>query len=106
MSSVEHRTCPVVLSAPSGAGKTTIARALVQDVEKMAFSVSATTRPAREYEVDGKDYQFLSEPEFRVMIETDELVEWAEVHGHLYGTSRKAVQAALDDGKFLILEER
>ena len=104
MSSVEHRTCPVVLSAPSGAGKTTIARALVQDVEKMAFSVSATTRPAREYEVDGKDYQFLSEPEFRAMIETDELVEWAEVHGHLYGTSRKAVQAALDDGKFLILD--
>ena len=104
MSSVEHRTCPVVLSAPSGAGKTTIAKALVERSEDVVFSVSATTRPAREDEVDGVDYEFLSEQEFREMIEAGELVEWAEVHGHLYGTSRRTIQSALDDGKFLILD--
>ena len=68
------------------------------------FSVSATTRPARHHEVDGVDYQFMSEQEFRAMIEADELVEWAEVHGHLYGTTRQAVQGALDDERFLILD--
>ena len=104
MSSLVHRTCPIVLSAPSGAGKTTIARALVRDSEDVVFSVSATTRPARDGEVDGVDYDFLSETVFRAMIETDEFVEWAEVHGHLYGTSRRALQAALDEDRFLILD--
>ena len=104
MSSLVHRTCPVVLSAPSGAGKTTIARALVEGHEDVVFSVSATTRPARDYEVDGVDYRFLSETDFRAMIEADEFVEWAEVHGHLYGTSRKALQDAQDQGRFLILD--
>lgn len=104
MSSLVRRTCPVVLSAPSGTGKTTIASALVESSEDLVFSVSATTRPARDHEVDGVDYRFLSEPDFRAMIEADEFVEWAEVHGHLYGTSRQALQAALDDGRFLILD--
>ena len=104
MSSLVHQTCPVVLSAPSGAGKTTIAKALVEGSEDVVFSVSATTRPARDHEVDGVDYRFLSEPKFRAMIEADEFVEWAQVHGHLYGTSRKALQAALDEGRFLILD--
>ena len=104
MSSLVHRTCPVVLSAPSGAGKTTIAKALVEGSEDVVFSVSATTRPARDHEVDGVEYRFLSEPKFRAMIEADEFVEWAQVHGHLYGTSRKALQAALDEGRFLILD--
>ena len=104
MSSLVHRTCPVVLSAPSGAGKTTIARALVEASEDVVFSVSATTRPARDHEIDGVDYHFLSETDFRAMIEADEFVEWAEVHGHLYGTSRQALQSALDEGRFLILD--
>ena len=104
MSSLVHRTCPVVLSAPSGAGKTTIARALVKEIEDVVFSISATTRPARDHEVDGVDYHFLSEPDFRAMIEADELIEWAEVHGHLYGTSREALRAALEEGRFLILD--
>ena len=104
MSSLVHRTCPVVLSAPSGAGKTTIARALVKEIEDVVFSVSATTRPARDHEVDGVDYHFLSEAEFRAMIEADELVEWAEVHGHLYGSSREALQAASEEGRFLVLD--
>ncbi len=104
MSSLVHRTCPVVLSAPSGAGKTTIAKALVEASEDVIFSVSATTRPARDHEVDGVDYHFLSETDFRAMIEADEFVEWAEVHGHLYGTSRQALQAAREEGLFLILD--
>ena len=104
MSSLAHRTCPIVLSAPSGAGKTTIARALVEGTEDVVFSVSATTRPARDHEMDGVDYHFLSEQDFQAMIKADEFVEWAEVHGHLYGTSRKAVEEALDDGRFLILD--
>jgi len=104
VSSLVHRTCPIVLSAPSGAGKTTIARALVEGTEDVVFSVSATTRPARDHEMDGVDYHFLSEQDFQAMIEADEFVEWAEVHGHLYGTSRKAVEEALDDGRFLILD--
>jgi guanylate kinase len=93
-----------VLSAPSGAGKTTIAKALVEASEDVIFSVSATTRPARDHEVDGVDYHFLSETDFRAMIEADEFVEWAEVHGYLYGTSRQALQAARDEGLFLILD--
>jgi guanylate kinase len=104
VSSLEHRTCPVVLSAPSGAGKTTIARALIKEIEDAVFSVSATTRPARDHEVDGADYHFLSEAEFRAMIEADELVEWAEVHGHLYGTAREALRTAREEGRFLILD--
>ena len=104
MSSFVHRTCPVVLSAPSGAGKTTIAKALVEKMKDVVFSVSSTTRPARGHEVDGVDYHFLSEVDFRAMIEADELVEWAEVHGHLYGTSREALQAASEEGRFLILD--
>ena len=104
MSSLVHRTCPVVLSAPSGAGKTTIVKALVEKMEDVVFSVSSTTRPARDHEVDGVDYHFLSEVDFRAMIEADELVEWAEVHGHLYGTSRESLQAALEEERFLILD--
>ena len=104
MSSLAHTTCPVVLSAPSGAGKTTIAKALVEEGEDVVFSISATTRPARDHEVDGVDYDFRSEPDFRAMIEADEFVEWAKVHGHLYGTSKKALQDARDKGRFLILD--
>ena len=104
MSFLVHRTCPVVLSAPSGAGKTTIAKALVERHEDVVFSVSATTRPPRDHAVEGVDYQFLSEQDFQERIEADEFVEWAEVHGHRYGTSRKAVEDALDDGRFLILD--
>ena len=94
MSSIPHTTSPVVISAPSGAGKTTIAKALVEQGEDIVFSVSATTRPARDNEVEGVDYHFLSEPDFRAMIEADEFVECAKVHGHLYGTSRKALRDA------------
>lgn len=104
MSALAHRACPVVLAAPSGTGKTTIARSLVESFEEFVFSVSATTRPARAEEVDGGDYQFVSESDFQAMVDADEFVEYATVHGHRYGTTRDAVQSASDAGQNLILD--
>ena len=85
-SSPEVEVPPVVLAAPSGAGKTTMAHALVEGGDDFAFSVSATTRPPREGETHGVDYWFLSEAEFRDGTARGEFAEWAEVHGSLYGT--------------------
>ena len=95
---------PVVLSAPSGAGKTTIARALVDEGSDFSFSVSATTRPRRGQEVDGEDYWFLSHEEFRDMIRRGELAEWAEVHGDLYGTPLSSLSQAGAGGRHVILD--
>jgi guanylate kinase len=95
---------PVVLSAPSGVGKTTIARALVDEGSDFAFSVSATTRPRRGQEVDGEDYWFLSHEEFRDMIRRGELAEWAEVHGDLYGTPLSSLSQAGAGGRHVILD--
>jgi guanylate kinase len=95
---------PVVLSAPSGAGKTTIARALVEREEDFAFSVSATTRSKRGKEVHGVDYWFLSREDFGEMIGRGELVEWAEVHGDLYGTPLSSLAKAGEGGRHVILD--
>ncbi len=81
-----HRSYPLILAAPSGAGKTTIAHALAERRSDLEFSTSCTTRPARPGERDGLDYHFRTEPYFHAMIASGELLEWAEVHGHLYGT--------------------
>ena len=99
-----RRTFPLVLSAPSGAGKTTIARRLRERRADVVFSVSATTRPARPGEVDGRDYHFVSEAEFRRMAEAGELIEWAEVHGNLYGTPLANVRRAAERGEYLLLD--
>ena len=104
MSALGHRACPLVLAAPSGTGKTTIARALVDGSDKFVFSVSATTRPARDDEVDGVDYHFLSESDFQAMVDADEFVECATVHGHRYGTTREALRSAADAGRNLVLD--
>lgn len=93
---------PVVLAAPSGAGKTTISRRLVEE-GGFVFSVSATTRPPREGEVQGEDYRFVSREEFRRMIEAGELAEWAQVHGRLYGTPRESLRAR-DSGEQVLLD--
>ena len=95
---------PLVLSAPSGAGKTTIARRLVDSDPQFVFSISATTRPPRPGEVHGVDYEFLEEPEFRRWIERDELAEWARVHDRFYGTPRRALAAAADNGCHAVLD--
>lgn len=97
-------TFPVVLAAPSGAGKTTIAHRLRERRGDVVFSVSATTRAPREGERDGVDYHFVSEDEFRRMIAAGELIEWAEVHGRMYGTPLRNVRQAQENGDFLILD--
>ncbi len=95
---------PIIFAAPSGAGKTSIAQGLADRRDDVMFSISATTRPARPGEQDGVDYHFRSEPEFRRMAATGELLEWAEVHGNLYGTPRQNLSTALDSGAHLILD--
>ena len=98
------RTFPVILSAPSGGGKTTVARMLGRRRGDIAFSVSATTRAPRRHEADGRDYWFVEPDEFRRMADSGELVEWAEVHGNLYGTPRANLERAVQAGKYLILD--
>lgn len=95
---------PVIFAAPSGAGKTTIARALLERRDDALFSISATTRGPREGERDGVDYHFRSQDEFRRMIDAGELLEWAEVHGQFYGTPRENVEVARASGRFLVLD--
>ncbi len=86
----------LVLSAPSGAGKTTIARRLLERHPEWRFSVSATTRPRRVGEVEGRDYYFLSVDEFHRRIEHDDLVEWESLFGNFYGTLRSEITRLLD----------
>lgn len=97
-------TFPIIFAAPSGAGKTSIARALRERRQDVEFSISATTRAPRPGEKDGVDYHFLPRDEFRAMVDRGELLEWAEVHGQLYGTPRRNVDAALGRGNYLILD--
>ena len=94
----------VAICAPSGVGKTTVARALVEQSPDLAFSVSATTRSARPGERPGVDYYFVARSEFESMIEQGLLLEWAEVHGELYGTPEANLEAAERDGEQLILD--
>lgn len=103
-SALAHRAFPVVLAAPSGTGKTTLARALVERHERFVFSVSATTRPPRAGEEDGVDYHFVDTATFRDMVRDGELAEWAEVHGRLYGTTRRALDEAADRGEHVVLD--
>ncbi len=98
------RTFPLVLAAPSGAGKTTIARALRERRGDVVFSVSATTRPPRPGERDGVDYHFVDHAEFRRMMDAGELIEWAEVHGNLYGTPLRNVADAVARREYLLLD--
>ncbi|HEX8691570.1 MAG TPA: guanylate kinase [Longimicrobium sp.] len=95
---------PLVLSAPSGAGKTTLANRLRERNPKVVFSVSATTRQPRPYEQDGKHYHFVPRDEFVRMRNAGELIEWAEVHGEFYGTPLANVRAAGERGEHLLLD--
>ena len=99
----EH-ACPVVLAAPSGTGKTTLARRLVGGSDRYAFSVSATTRRPRGTERDGIDYHFLDREAFQAMVARDELAEWAEVHGRLYGTPKAELEEASRRGTHAVLD--
>ena len=93
----------VLISGPSGAGKSTVCRELFTD-PRVLFSVSATTRPIREGEVDGRDYRFLTREQFRRHIEAGDFIEYADVHGNLYGTLRAPMEEALAAGRIFLLE--
>ena len=93
-----------VVAAPSGAGKSSLVNALLELDSHLLVSVSHTTRGPRGQEQDGREYWFIEEPQFRRMIDRGEFFEWAQVHGHLYGTSRPAVQARLATGDDMVLE--
>jgi len=99
----QKRGFPIVVSAPSGTGKTTICRRVASCLPGVSCSISATTRPPREGEVDGVDYDFLDEQTFRSWIRDRRFCEWAVVHGHYYGTVRKNLEEALSRGSKVIM---
>jgi guanylate kinase len=92
------------VAAPSGAGKSSLVKALLELDSRLDVSVSHTTRAPRGQEQNGREYWFVDEPSFRAMIDREEFFEWAQVHGHLYGTSRKAIEARLERGEDVVLE--
>ncbi len=94
----------IILSSPSGAGKSTIARRIMEWDPSVRFSVSATTRPPRPGEVDGREYHFVDEARFREMVERGEMLEHAVVFGHLYGTPRAPVEAAIAEGRDVLFD--
>jgi len=94
----------MLVSSPAGAGKTSLSRRLVADFAGMTLSISATTRAPRPGEEEGREYFFKSRDAFEAMIEAGELLEWAEVNGHLYGTPKAPVMAALEAGKDVMFD--
>jgi len=91
-----------VVTGPSGAGKTTLIKHLIEEHSDLHFSVSFTTRPARKNEVDGKDYRFVDEKTFFQMVKSNDLLEYAEVHGYYYGTSKEYVESQLKKSNILL----
>lgn len=94
----------VVVSSPSGTGKTTLCHRLMEEFDKITFSISYTTRDPRGTEQDGVDYHFVTEAQFTRMVEEDRLAEWAWVHDHRYGTSRATIEESLRAGRDLIFD--
>ncbi len=92
------------VAAPSGTGKSSLVKALLELDSHLAVSVSHTTRAPRGQELDGREYHFVADAAFRNMIDQGEFIEWAEVHGHRYGTSRKAIEQRLAGGDDVVLE--
>jgi guanylate kinase len=101
---IKRRGLMLVLSSPSGAGKTTISRRLLAQEDNLALSISATTRPPREGERNGVDYQFVDHATFERMVEEDAFLEHARVFGNLYGTPRAPVEQALQDGRDVLFD--
>jgi guanylate kinase len=100
---VDRRGLILILSSPSGAGKTTLTRSLVQE-QAGVLSISVTTRPKRPSEIEGRHYHFIDVEEFKAMRDRDELLEWAEVHGNFYGTPRKLVERTLASGQDMVFD--
>jgi len=101
---IARRGLMLVLSSPSGAGKTTLSRMLLKADRGVELSVSVTTRPKRRGEVDGRDYPFIGRGHFDTMIKTGELLEWADVFGHRYGTPGRPVDKALWSGRDVLFD--
>jgi guanylate kinase len=104
MSSSARRGILIILSSPSGAGKSTLSRRLLEFDPEVRFSISATTRPPRAGEQEGRDYFFKSRREFLAMVEAGEMLEHAEVFGNLYGTPREPVEAAIGRGQDVLFD--
>ncbi|SRR5690606_30135311 len=101
---ISRRGLMLILSSPSGAGKSTIARLLLEKMGDLELSVSVTTRPRRASEIDGIHYHFIARQEFERLRQTDSLLEWAEVHGNFYGTPRDPVERAMADGRDMLFD--
>lgn len=94
----------LVVSSPSGAGKTTLTRALLDKETKVSLSISVTTRARRHSEAEGVHYRFISKRDFEILRDAGELLEWAEVHGNFYGTPRAPVERALNEGRDVLFD--
>jgi guanylate kinase len=95
----------IILASPSGGGKSTMAKKLLEDFDRMKFSVSATTRLPRQGEVDGREYHFLTKDDFKSRIDEDKFLEWEEFYnGTMYGTLKAHVESELDKGYFIMLD--
>ncbi|MYE88054.1 guanylate kinase [Candidatus Poribacteria bacterium] len=94
----------IVISGPSGTGKTSVIRALCESDTTLAFSISATTRPPRSDEVDGVDYHFLDQTKFEELIQRGGFLEWVKYGGHYYGTLKSTIESTIEKGKDLVLE--
>ncbi|MBC7579403.1 MAG: guanylate kinase [Tardiphaga sp.] len=101
---VERRGLMFVLSSPSGAGKTTLTRMLIDEIPDLRMSVSVTTRPMRPGEIEGRDYYFVDQARFDAMVACDELLEWARVFDNCYGTPRGPVETALSAGHNVLFD--
>jgi len=101
---IARRGLMLVLSSPSGAGKTTLSRLLLRSDPKVELSISVTTRPKRRGEINGRDYRFIDRVRFDDMVARGELLEWAEVFGHRYGTPRPPVTTALQAGRDVLFD--
>ncbi|OQM75837.1 guanylate kinase [Manganibacter manganicus] len=103
-SRIRRRGLMLVLSSPSGAGKSTIARNLIESDQGFELSVSVTTRPRRGSEIDGMHYHFRTRREFEILRDNDELLEWAEVHGNFYATPREPAERAMAEGRDMLFD--
>jgi guanylate kinase len=101
---IERRGLLLVLSSPSGAGKTSLARSLLESDPNIALSVSVTTRKPRPGEIDGRDYWFIDEARFKEMIAGEQLLEWAIVFGNYYGTPRAPIDKAIGEGRDVLFD--
>ncbi len=94
----------IIVSAPSGAGKTSICDALIESDKNIVYSVSTTTREPRKGEKNGKEYYFVNDSDFKKMVKEKMFVEWAKVHDHFYGTSKKVLEQTISKGKDILLD--